>query len=72
MIGPANPAAALHTECIGCRESADPLTGQEAALTLLAMLEGGHSLNEVVQGLCFLHRRNVQIAADAVREGLRR
>lgn len=55
----------LHIECVGCQERADPDTSEAGALTVLAMLTV-HTVDEIKQSLCFKHRRDVQIAGDAV------
>ncbi len=58
----------MHMNCVGCQEEAAPSTSAAGALTVLAMLTA-HPLDEVTRALCFKHRRDVEIAADALIRG---
>lgn len=61
-------AVAMHHLCVGClaREQPDE-TAEEATMTLLAMLLGGHTVEDFTSELCFAHRRHIDDAAARVR-----
>lgn len=55
----------LHPDCIGCLQRVEPLSDQDPALVLLAMLMSGSTIEKIYQNLCFSHRRLVD---DTVKE----
>ena len=73
LNGKAGKLHTLHPNCVACRSRAamveSGLNGEQAALTLLGMLRGGHALDAVYRDLCFRHRRMVDDTAAAVARG---
>lgn len=57
---------AMHAGCVGCLAREQASTAEEATLTMLAMVLGGHDPHELERDLCFRHRRDVRDAAAAV------
>lgn len=57
----------LHKDCVGClaENTTDNRPGDEA-LALLATLASGIPFEQVIDDLCFVHRRCVEDAAKAV------
>lgn len=53
-------------DCVACIAKANKLPPNDAALSVLAILESGHDLEDVVRDLCFYHRRKMNDCAKAL------
>jgi len=58
-------AEPMHYECVVCHERSTTSTREEAAMTLLLMMAANDStVWEVIEALCFEHRRRLEVCLE--------
>lgn len=66
-----NTVTSLNPECIGCMNIEETICAKDGALTLLATLRAGLTVDDAYKALCFAHRRLVDDATKEVENLIR-